>query len=313
MSNTSSLNATSGGRGMISGIASLNYSSASTDFPSTEPRGGGGGLMPPPLGRKKLVAGRGARGQQTNLSSGYRPDTAKSEPTPTPPQLLSSTNAGGFLDDSFNTPTFGHVARCMTTSKQLDLSSVRMRLDMSSPSLFVLSPVVTATTAAANAVTGGESKTTSGDSPGGGNTPSSNDIKPSRQKRSLRESPLKANSANSACLNHNITPGLSTPNAAGAPNNQNNAPMTRRSSRLFGSSQQSVSKENSTSGVQKAPTKKPRGGGGGGVGGGGSGGGGAPPKSPSRKSNKARTALSAAQQQQQVGGRARDFPTDRPL
>ena len=83
--------------------------------------------------------------------------------------------------------------------------------------------------------------------------------------------------------------------------------MTRRSSRLFGSSQQSVSKENSTSGVQKAPTKKPRGGGGGGggVGGGGGGGsgggGGGAPKSPSRKSNKARTALSAAQQQQQVG------------
>ena len=86
------------------------------------------------------------------------------------------------------------------------------------------------------------------------------------------------------------------------PNNQNSAPMTRRSSRLFGSSQQSV-KENSTSGVQKAPTKKPRGGGGGGGvgGGGGSGlGGGGAPKSPSRKSNKTRTALSAAQQQQQV-------------
>ena len=87
--------------------------------------------------------------------------------------------------------------------------------------------------------------------------------------------------------------------------------MTRRSSRLFGSSQQSVSKENSTSGVQKAPTKKPRGGGGGGgggVGGGGGGGsgggGGGAPKSPSRKSNKARTALSAAQQQQQVGRQA---------
>ena len=84
--------------------------------------------------------------------------------------------------------------------------------------------------------------------------------------------------------------------------------MTRRSSRLFGSSQQSVSKENSTSGVQKAPTKKPRGGGGGGGGlggggggGSGGGGGGGAPKSPSRKSNKARTALSAAQQQQQVG------------
>ena len=75
--------------------------------------------------------------------------------------------------------------------------------------------------------------------------------------------------------------------------------MTRRSSRLFGSSQQSVSKENSTSGVQKAPTKKPRGGGGG-----SGGGGGGAPKSPSRKSNKARTALSAAQQQQQVGRQA---------
>ena len=151
MSNTSSLNATSGGRGMISGIASLNYSS---DLPSTEPRGGGGGgLMPPPLGRKKLVAGRGARGQQqqqSNLSSsGYRlqptaDSTAKPEqPTPTPPQLANT--GGGLLDDSFNTPTFGQVARCMTASKQLDLSSVRMRLDMSSPSLFVLSPVVTAT------------------------------------------------------------------------------------------------------------------------------------------------------------------------
>ena len=105
MSNTSSLNATSGGRGMISGIASLNYSSASTDFPTTEPRGGGGGgLMPPPLGRKKLVAGRGARGQQQNsLSSGFRQpvldSAARPEPTPTPPQQLLSTNPGGYLDD----------------------------------------------------------------------------------------------------------------------------------------------------------------------------------------------------------------------
>ena len=102
MSNTSSLNATSGGRGMISGIASLNYSSASADFPTTEPRGG---LMPPPLGRKKLVAGRGARGQQqqNNLSSGFRQpvldSAARPEPTPTPPQQLLSTNPGGYLDD----------------------------------------------------------------------------------------------------------------------------------------------------------------------------------------------------------------------
>ena len=62
--------------------------------------------------------------------------------------------------------------------------------------------------AATERASGGEGKTTAGDSPvsGGTNTPSSggaNDgsIRPARQKRSLRESPLKANSANSACLN----------------------------------------------------------------------------------------------------------------
>ena len=99
MSNTSSLNATSGGRGMISGIASLNYSSASTDFPTTEPRGVGGGLMPPPLGRKKLVPGRGARGQQPGFRQPVLDSAAKPEPTPTPPQQLLSTNPGGFLDD----------------------------------------------------------------------------------------------------------------------------------------------------------------------------------------------------------------------
>ena len=89
-----------------------------------------------------------------------------------------------------------------------------MRLDMSSPSLFVLSPVVTAaTTAAANNNAGsgggqGEGKTVNAgeNSPGGGgggntNSSGNDSIRPARQKRSLRESPLKANSANSACLN----------------------------------------------------------------------------------------------------------------
>ena len=126
-----------------------------------------------------------------------------------------------------------------TASKQLDLSSVRMRLDMSSPSLFVLSPVVTASTTAAanNAGSGGqgEGKTVNAgeNSPGGGgggniNSSGNDSIRPARQKRSLRESPLKANSANSACLNQNITPGLSTPNAAGTPNNQNRDGPIRR-------------------------------------------------------------------------------------
>ncbi len=93
------------------------------------------------------------------------------------------------------------------------------------------------------------------------------------------DSPLTNNfghqSANHSS-NQNITPSNNAPNAT-ATVVANNQQPTRRSTRLFGASQQSV-KENS-----KAPTKKPRSGGN------------AQQKSPARKSKQGRMALSTQQ------------------
>ena len=89
----------------LSGITALNYSS---DFPSSEPHGGG--LMPPPLMKKVRMR-------------------------------LAPAAANNRDEDVLHTPTFGQMPKYVTGKFQ-DMISVRMKLDMSSPSLFVMSPMV---------------------------------------------------------------------------------------------------------------------------------------------------------------------------
>jgi hypothetical protein len=136
----------------MSGIATLNYSS---DFPSSEPRHGGGGnagLMPPPL--RKKPTGR----VRLNHPPGTTAPSAAA--TAAPSSHLANALSPGFAslvvtalsaNDSFNTPTFGHLPKFATTKLPGDLSSVRMKLDMSSPSLFVLSPAISSLSTPAGA------------------------------------------------------------------------------------------------------------------------------------------------------------------
>ena len=112
-----------GGRVMVSGIGTLNYSTDS-DMPLTTQRNNS--LMPPPLRRRPR-----------------QPQQQKQQQNQSPCSNLIQKYS---LDDSFDTPSFGLLPRFVSAATtKSDLGAVRLRLDMSSPTLSVLSPCITET------------------------------------------------------------------------------------------------------------------------------------------------------------------------
>eukprot|EP00095_Tigriopus_kingsejongensis_P007603 maker-scaffold417_size177606-snap-gene-0.56 protein:Tk07603 transcript:maker-scaffold417_size177606-snap-gene-0.56-mRNA-1 annotation:"cell division cycle protein 27-like protein" len=182
---------------LMSGIGALNYTTDS-EMPLATKQMNTSLLMPPPPQRKK-------NRNQPNTPLGLMIDKC--------------------LDDSFDTPTFGILPR--HSMARLEVGSIALKLNFSSPSLSVLSPCPSA-----NAPTQDPSNLLE-------KVPLGNKLKSSNS--SSKENPPKPSVFGQSCSNsgnQNITP---------SPASQ----MVRRSSRLFGSTQ-SV-KENS-----KAPAKKAR-------------------------------------------------------
>ncbi|TRY61025.1 hypothetical protein TCAL_09134 [Tigriopus californicus] len=181
---------------LMSGIGALNYTTDS-EMPLATKQLNNSHLMPPPPLRKKF------RQQNPHTPLAHMIDKC--------------------LDDSYDTPTFGILPR--HSMARLEVGSIALKLNFSSPSLSVLSPCPA---------------THSQDSNLPEKVPLGNKLKSSNS--ASKENPPKPSVFGQSCSNsgnQNITP---------SPASQ----IVRRSSRLFGSTQ-SV-KENS-----KAPAKKARG------------------------------------------------------